>query len=422
MTVATPKAAQAAPAKPAATAATTGTDAAASATVTVTDPVAGLQYVALPKGQQPGEYDWATAGQTHSAGDLAFTGLTPGADYVVYARMPETATANASAPSKPAAVTAPKGEQSAPDAPVIKAVVTTGIDTNSSDPYKSSIEIDPREGEAYSIDGGATWITPNESGRVVFDNGKKGDGESFGLSPAQTYEIVARRIGTEALKPSAPGAAARVTTPSRSPSAKANTPVIVATTPGSITVQGIPGEAYIVMPEGHEPTADDWTHAQSVAATEAGPVATVFMQDTEGYDIQRNAKYVVYSRVTATDVTCAKPATTTTPKAENSNNAPDAPTVAGTTANSITVNAVNGQVYSIDGGVTWAEPAEGEHTVTFDGLTPNKTYEIVTRLAATGTTKPGRTSPATSVTTAKADQAAPEAPVILVTTPTTVTV
>ena len=181
----------------------------------------GQQYVVLPGGTAPTEDDRANA-MPGDGGALSFTGLMSDTGYTVFTRVPGDAMhAPSEAVSVDVRTTKPaKGMRS----PSVQG--TTG----------DTVTITVRHGEQYSIDGGATWITPDESGRVVFDNGKKGDGESYGLSPAQTYEIVARRIGTAVLNPSASGAAARVTTPSRSPSARANTPMIVATTPGSITV------------------------------------------------------------------------------------------------------------------------------------------------------------------------------------------
>ena len=159
---------------------------------------------------------------TNDGGALSFTGLMSDTGYTVFTRVPGDAThAPSEAVSVDVRTTKPAEGMRSPSVQG-----TTG----------DTVTITVRHGEQYSIDCGATWITPDESGRVVFDNGKKGDGESYGLSPAQTYEIVARRIGTAVLNPSASGAAARVTTPSRSPSARTNTPMIVATTPGSITV------------------------------------------------------------------------------------------------------------------------------------------------------------------------------------------
>ena len=95
-----------------------------------------------------------------------------------------------------------------------------------------------------------------------------------------------------------------------------------------------------MVPAGTQITDTLSANAQSVAATQA----IVFTADAAGAAIQPDAKYEVYSRVTGTATVCARPATTTTPKAENSNNAPDAPTVAGTTADSIT-DAIRDDTY-----------------------------------------------------------------------------
>ncbi|SFF26261.1 S-layer homology domain-containing protein [Paenibacillus algorifonticola] len=59
--------------------------------------------------------------------------------------------------------------------------------------------------------------------------------------------------------------------------------------------------------------------------------------------------------------------------------APAAPVEVSKTATSITLQAVTGQEYSIDGGVTWQDSS------TFAGLMPGTDYTIVTRVKATAT-------------------------------------
>ena len=64
--------------------------------------------------------------------------------------------------------------------------------------------------------------------------------------------------------------------------------------------------------------------------------------------------------------------------------APDAPTFASSTQNSITINTVSGQQYAISTtnsatGVTWTTVSAATHT--FPGLNPNTQYFIFTRLA-----------------------------------------
>ncbi|WP_405154552.1 S-layer homology domain-containing protein [Paenibacillus sp. FSL K6-0108] len=74
--------------------------------------------------------------------------------------------------------------------------------------------------------------------------------------------------------------------------------------------------------------------------------------------------------------------------------APAAPVEVSKTATSITLQAITGQEYSIDGGVTWQD------SPTFSGLTPDTDYTIVTRVKATATKPASAISTGTSIRTA----------------------
>lgn len=81
---------------------------------------------------------------------------------------------------------------------------------------------------------------------------------------------------------------------------------------------------------------------------------------------------------------------------------PSAPTLDSKTETSITVKAVAGQEYSIDGGKTW------QTSGTFTGLTPETEYSIVTKITATSTANESPVSDALKVTTdKKADSSTP---------------
>lgn len=77
--------------------------------------------------------------------------------------------------------------------------------------------------------------------------------------------------------------------------------------------------------------------------------------------------------------------------------APSAPVEAGKTATSISLEAVEGQEYSLDDGLTWQDSA------TFDGLTPGTDYTFVTRVKGTATQSPSAVSEATTIRTSDAD-------------------
>ncbi|MBR1742918.1 MAG: carboxypeptidase regulatory-like domain-containing protein, partial [Lachnospiraceae bacterium] len=81
---------------------------------------------------------------------------------------------------------------------------------------------------------------------------------------------------------------------------------------------------------------------------------------------------------------------------------PSAPVLEGKTDTTITVKAVSGQEYSIDGGKTW------QTSGTFTGLTPETEYSIVTKITATSTANESPVSDALKVTTdKKADSSTP---------------
>ena len=77
----------------------------------------------------------------------------------------------------------------------------------------------------------------------------------------------------------------------------------------------------------------------------------------------------------------------------------EAPTVRKVTRTRVTVNAVVGQEYSIDGGNTWVKPGDGEDTVKFTGLKAGTDYEIITRVATHGDIAASEPSKPTKVTT-----------------------
>lgn len=72
--------------------------------------------------------------------------------------------------------------------------------------------------------------------------------------------------------------------------------------------------------------------------------------------------------------------------------APAAPTVAGRTATSITLNTITGAEYRLDSGTWQASPV-------FTGLSPNTEYEFYARLAETATLLPSPASAVSEVTT-----------------------
>ena len=315
---------------------------------------------------------------------------------MVYSRVPGDETHNPSEPSKPAAISTPKAEQTAPGVPVIRSV--TGNDT---DGY--TVTVAARDGEEYSVDGGKTWV-PSVAGA---------DTLTFsGLQPGTTCEIIARKAADKGHNASPAGDPAVTNVPKDGATAKANTPVIQSVEPASVTIKGVQGEEYVVVEKGRTPTDEDWAKAR----TSAGDVVLDGLTSGETYD--------VYSRIAGTAITSDKPATFTTPDtAKADQNAPAAPQATAEGADKVVVKPVaQGQEYSIDGGNTWVKPAEGAEQVVFEGLQPGTTYPVVARMAETDTQNASQPSQPTKVKTGKADQEEPAAPTILSTTPDAITV
>ena len=96
--------------------------------------------------------------------------------------------------------------------------------------------------------------------------------------------------------------------------------------------------------------------------------------------------------------------------------APSAPTLKNKTSTSITVNTVPGQEYSIDGGSSWQGSGE------FSGLSPEATYEIVTRIAETDSAMASASSAPLTVTTKPLAPDAPPAPLLQSKTAAAITV
>ncbi len=126
--------------------------------------------------------------------------------------------------------------------------------------------------------------------------------------------------------------------------------------------------------------------------------------------------YTFYQRIAATEYTYASPAsegvTVTTDKSTPTSAI--APTLNGKTDTTVTLNAVNGYEYMIEGGAWQASNV-------FNGLSPAQTYKFYQRLAETATSYAGPSSSALSVTTNKSDVPAPAAPTLSSKTDTTVT-
>ena len=125
--------------------------------------------------------------------EVIFDNLEPGKEYEVVSRKAEDDTHNPSEPSEPTKVTTLKEDQTKPESA-----------PNATSDTPTTITVKPtKDGEEYSIDGGKTWIKPEEGkDEVIFDN----------LEPGKEYEVVSRKAEDDTHNPSEPSEPTKVVT------------------------------------------------------------------------------------------------------------------------------------------------------------------------------------------------------------------
>ena len=176
----------------------------------------------------PGEQYSIDGGKTWTpvqttSGTYTFPNLTPGKEYGITAKKPETDTYKESPIAGPTKATPQKEPQTA-KTPVIASTTPTTV----------TVKTNP--GERYSIDGGKTW-TPVQttSGTYTFPNKK----------PNTTYEVIAQKPETATKKASKNAGPTEAKTPKENQAAP-KPPVIHGTDFTTITVVGRPGEEYSI--------------------------------------------------------------------------------------------------------------------------------------------------------------------------------
>lgn len=235
----------------------------------------------------------------------------------------------------------------------------------------TAISVPETEGQEFSIDGGSTWQT---------------SGTFTGLTPDTEYSITTRYAETEDTMPSA-----------------ASAPLVVRTKIASASVP-VP-----TMPELVSRTA-----TQVVVSTEDGNEYSIdggltWQSGGTFGGLTPGEEYEIVSRVKETETSMpsgSSPALTVSTKASAPSAPTEAPSIVKKTDTAIIVETAAGLEYSIDGGFSWQDSG------TFDGLTPGKGYEIVSRVKETETSMPSENSPALTVSTKASAPAAPAAPVL----------
>jgi hypothetical protein len=218
------------------------------------------------------------------------------------------------------------------------------------------------------MDGGANWQS-----EVLFD----------GLEIGTVYMFVQRYFETNTDYASPASEPLTVVTDKAQQAAPA-APTLASKTESSITLNAVTGCEYSI---------------------DGG---TTWQNDVLFNGLESGISYTLLQRYAKTNTGDASPAseplTVVTDKAQQA--APAAPTLASKTENSITLNAVAGCEYSMDGGANW------QNDVLFDGLESGTSYTLLQRYAKTNTEEASPASDPLTVVTDKAQQAVPVAPTL----------
>lgn len=308
-----------------------------------------------------------------------FTELTAGTVYYFFARVKQTDTVEAGGVSSALAVTTKTAPAGAPAAPT--------IGTGENRPTSSNITISTMVGNEYYI---STSTTANWSGTPggYFKADETVIHEFEGLSSATQYYIYARVAETDDAMPSASACATQYTLPV--------TPL------ASVVTVNFTAETI------------SFANAYEVSGNE-NFTATI----SPGGAIQPGTTY--YVRVTAASGIPASEALSFTIPARPT--APGAVTAENITKTDTTITVaatVATQEYSVDGGVTWQ--AGNDSSLTFNGLSANHAYSVVTRSSATTTAFASTSSTVLSITTKASAAAAPAYAIDFINEKTTVPV
>ena len=267
-----------------------------------------------------------------------FSGLLPYSSYTFYQRVAATSTSYASASSNALSVTTNKATPTKPSAPTLSSKTDT------------TVTLTKVTGYEYKMDNGS-WQSSN-----VFS----------GLLPYSSYTFYQRVAATSTSYASASSNALMVTT-NKSYVAKPTAPIVSNKTSTAVTLSAISGYEY---------SKDGTTWQVSSAFTELLP----------------NTAYVFYQRVAETDTSYASEKSeglmVTTLK--NTVNAPPAPIVESKSTTTVTLTAISGYEYSMDG-INWQKGN------VFTGLSGGLAYTFFQRIAETNTSYASAASTSISV-------------------------
>ncbi len=281
-----------------------------------------------------------------------FDGLSANTAYIFVKRIKETGDTYASEPSDTIHVTTDKNP--APDAP----------DAPEPEHRTShSIELVAIENGEYSIDEGTTWQSSS-----IFT----------GLNPNTSYTFIQRINVDEDTEISGESQPTIIKTMKLPPAAPTEPPELADKTHNSVVLEATAS----IGDEEYEYSKDGGITWQS------SPEFNGLSANTTYYFVQR----ITADEVEEIDASDASPALAVKTDMAPAPLAPDAPTVASKTHNSVTLVAIAGYEYSIDGSTWTTSPV-------FTGLDPDTEYNFCQRVAETDDTYASEASLALSVTT-----------------------
>jgi uncharacterized protein YjdB len=293
-----------------------------------------------------------------------FDGLDADSSHTFYQRYKADATHQASDPSPGLTISTRAIDlelQPQPDVPEL--LLATDV----------SIRLVPIAGGEYSIDGGTTWQ----------------DSAAFtGLDPATEYTFTQRLKGTT-FKYASP--ASEPSTFATEKTAQAAPPKPVADVVTTTTVTLVPIENGLYSEGG-----GTWSDNPEFIGLEPGGVYTFYQKYAETDTLKESAVSPVLALTTLSVDLDSQPA-------------PDAPTLDAISFDTVTLMAIDGGQYRIDGGAWQDSPV-------FSGLEPETTHTFAQRLAGVENEKyPSAASPDVSFTTTPMNldpRAAPAAPTL----------
>ena len=231
--------------------------------------------------------------------------------------------------------------------------------------------VDPDPAYEYSIDGGKTWIRPENGKPVTFDKDEKGKD----LKPASTYEILVRKQETKDSMPSEPVKVSVSTVPEKPEKSDTEKD------DNSITVDPTtPGVEYVVIPADQDaPTADDW--AKSQTSKKGEPLTFDNLEPGKPYKVVARTpekKNDDGSVTPASEPTASEPIYTNLPEPKTSETGTKV-TVDDAKKGNEYILVPKGKKPTADDWANSIKPSE-DGPVTFTGLEPSTEYDVYVRV------------------------------------------